>query len=517
VQYASAPHCQRSYKEIKMLCKSAASRLVCLAFLLSLLPIDMNASALFKPALTNLSGGVDAFSVAVADVNGDGKLDVVVSNAFACDTGCTNGSVGILLGNGDGTFQAARTYDSGGSGAGGIAVADVNGDGKPDVVVTNVCAGGPYCEFSNTGSVAVLLGNGDGTFNPARVFSTGNQISRYLALGDFNADGKLDVAVADGCGGCGNRNIVIMLGRGDGTFQSPQTYDLPNEPQGITVGDIKGDGRLDIVVGLEQNGTSAVLFGNGDGTFSAPETLYPAGAYPVLADINGDGMPDLVVATPCSNPYCTKGGVGVLLGNGDGTFQALQNYNSGGSGADFVTVGDLNRDGKLDVFVANYSGKVGTLLGAGDGILSPVQLSNPGVGGPFSMAIGDVNGDGKPDLVVAIYFLNNDSSTGGVGVLLNNTFWTTTTALTSNPNPSVQGERVTLTATVTTEGSIAPTGKVVFKNGSTSIGNATLIGGVATLAKTNLPIGTLSLTAKYQGDINSAKSTSPVLIQVVNP
>jgi len=505
-----------------MLRKAPLHRVACLALLFSLLPVDMNASALFKPALTNLSGGVDAVSLAVADVNGDGKLDVVVSNHFACATCYTNGAVGILIGNGDGSFQAARTYDSGGSGAAGVAVADVNGDGKPDVVVANFCAAGTDCGGdSKTGSVAVLLGNGDGTFRPAQVFSTGNQ-SAYLAVGDFNADGKLDVAVADGCGGCGNRNIAILLGSGDGTFRSPQTYDLPKEPLGIAVGDITGDGRLDILVGLEgtggeQNGTSAVLFGNGDGTFSAPQTLYPAGAYPVLADINGDGKPDLVVATPCGDPRCKKGGVGVLLGNGDGTFQALQNYSSGGYDGDFVTVGDLNRDGKSDVFVSNYSGKVGTLLGVGDGMLSPVQLSNPGLGGPFSMAIGDVNGDGKPDLIVAIYDLNNDGPNGGVGVLLNNTFWTTTTALTSTPNPSVQGQRVTLTATVTTQGSIAPTGKVLFKNGISTIGSATLIGGVATLAKTNLPVGTLSLTAKYQGDVNSAKSTSPGLVQVVNP
>jgi hypothetical protein len=508
-------------EEITMFYKRTFSRLICLAFLVSL-PSAMTATPWFKTEPTNFAGGDGAISVAVADFNGDGKPDIAVANAFACDTCAERGSVGILLGNGDGTFQPPRSYDSGGSETGGIAIADLNGDGKFDVIVANTCAAGTFCDAnSNTGSVAVLLGNGDGTFQPAHAYSTGKQLSSYLALGDFNRDGKLDVVVADGCGGCGLHNIAVLLGNGDGTFGSPRSYELGGEPQGIAVGDIDGDGKLDVVVGLESdsgqpNGSSVVLFGEGDGTFPTSRTLNPAGTYPALADVNGDGRLDLIVATPCGNTKCTKNGVGVLLGEGDGSFQPIQIYNSGGDLLDFVAIGDLNRDGKPDIFVADFLGKVGTLLGAGDGTFSPVQLSTPALGfGANAMAVGDVNGDGKPDLVVTTFQLSNFSS-GGVTVLLNNTFWTTATALASSPSPSVQGQRVTLTATVTTVGSIAPTGRVVFRNGTVILGSSALVGGVATLSKATLPIGTLPLTATYQGDRNSAKSASPVSIQVVN-
>ena len=513
------PAIPRAFEGDQMFYKSARLHLVTLALLALLLPESMNASALYKPAQIYPSGGMDAGFVAIADLNGDGKMDVVVSNTFACNTCTTNGSVGILLGNGNGTFQAVRIYDSGGSGAGAIAVADVNRDGKPDVLVTNACASGTSCDGdSNTGLVAVLLGNGDGTFQPAQVYSTGGQIGRYLVLGDFNGDGKIDAAVADGCEPCAHNDIAVLLGNGDGTFQPPRSHELADEPFGIAVGDINGDGKFDVAVGNQrqagQERPIAVLMGNGDGSFQDPQ-YFGAGIYPALADVNGDGKVDLVGAVECGDPKCRKDGAGVLLGNGDGSFQPTQVYSSGGFDADFVAVGDLNRDGKADVFVANYSGKVGTLLGVGDGTLSPVALSTA-CDNPFSLAVGDLNGDGKPDLVVACYFLQNGAG-GAVSVLLNNTFWKTAVTLTSSPNPSVQGQRVTLTATVTSEGSIAPTGKVVFKNGSTQIGAAILIGGVVTLTKANLPTGSLSLTARYQGDINSAKSTSPVLIQVVNP
>ena len=144
----------------------------------------------------------------VADVNGDGKPDLLVANQCA-DRGCTNGTVGVLLGNGDGTFQTAVTYGSGGYGALSVAVADVNGDGKPDVVVANVCSNA-YCETN--GTVGVLLGNGDGTFQTAVTYGSGGY-AHSVAVADVNGDGKPDLLVANGCTSNGNGGCTTILAR----------------------------------------------------------------------------------------------------------------------------------------------------------------------------------------------------------------------------------------------------------------------------------------------------------------
>src|SRR5439155_11566577 len=182
----------------------------------------------FQPAVTYSSGGKFAFSIAIADVNRDGKPDLLIANEYESTANQSNGTVAILLGNGDGTFQPALTYRSGGQYAYTAAVADVNGDGNPDLLVTNQCAIGSCAN----GELGVLLGNGDGTFQSAVVTPipqlTGVQ---QLALADFDGNGTLDIA---------SGGDFLLLGNGDGTFQPALI--LGADGPGIAVGDFNLDG-----------------------------------------------------------------------------------------------------------------------------------------------------------------------------------------------------------------------------------------------------------------------------------
>ncbi len=281
----------------------------------------------FAPAVA-YDSGTQPFSVAMADVNGDGKPDLLVANSFACE-GCNNGSVSVLLGIGDGTFQNPVTYGSRGYLTFSVAVADVNGDGKPDLLVTNRNNG-------SVGSVGVLLGNGDGTFRGAVTDGSGGYQANSVAVADVNGDGKPDLLVANLCA----ESTCAM------------------------------------------NGTVGVLLGNGDGTFQTAVPYGSGGYYAdsvAVADVNGDGKLDLLVANACaSSSNCANGGsVGVLLGNGDGTFQAAVTYGSGGE-ANLVAVADVNGDGKPDLLLANINNTVGVLLGNGDGTFRTVVTYDTG-------------------------------------------------------------------------------------------------------------------------------------------
>ncbi len=410
-----------------------------------------NGDGTFQTAVSYGSGGEYAWSVAVADVNGDGKPDLLVSNECASGN-CANGSVSVLLGNGDGTFQTAVSYGSGGEDALSVAVADVNGDGKPDLLVSNLCASNSNCL---NGSVSVLLGNGDGTFQTAVSYGSGGQDAWSVAVADVNGDGKPDLLVSNECASnCTNGSVSVLLGNGDGTFQTAVGYGSGGEDAlSVAVADVNGDGKLDLLVsnlcasnGTCVNGSAGVLLGNGDGTFQAAGSYGSGGEYAysvAVADVNGDGKPDLVVANDCASSSCANGSVGVLLGNGDGTFQTAVSYGSGGEDALSVAVADVNGDGKPDVVVLHQcastsnctNGSVSVLLGNGDGTFQTAVSYGSGGEDALSVAVADVNGDGKPDLVVANQcFSSSNCTNGSVSVLLGNGDGTFQTALiTSTP------------------------------------------------------------------------------------
>jgi hypothetical protein len=488
----------------------------------------------FAPVVTYPSGGYRAISGAVADVNGDGKLDFVVANA--------GGSVSILLGNGDGTFRTPATYSTGGNLPDYLVIADVNGDGRLDLVVANECGSSALC---TSGTVGVLLGNGDGTFQAAVTYDSGGYAAQFVAVADVNGDGKPDVLVANGCfssSDCTYGTVGVLLGSGDGTFQTAVTYNSGGIGiRSVAVGDVNGDDKPDLVVTNEcangdcTYGTVGVLLGNGDGTFQIP-VLYSSGgnetSLVTIADVNADGNPDLLVTNGCfSSSDCTYGTVGVLAGNGDGTFQTAVTYASGDQDTWSIALADVNGDGMPDIVVTNVCatdsncayGTVSVLLGNGDGTFQAAMTYGSGGNETQSVSVGDLNGDGKPDLLVANCTNNgsslcdNNSSPGVVGVLLNTSTGSTATALASSLNPSNFGQAVTFTAAVTSlvfKGT--PTGAVTFLDGTTTLGTSSLnSSGVATLSAPSLTIGTHSITAAYGGDPNFAASTSQVLSQVV--
>ncbi|MGO4883556.1 MAG: beta strand repeat-containing protein [Bryobacteraceae bacterium] len=326
----------------------------------------------FGAAQTYASGFGGSTQSVAADLNGDGVPDLAIlnpCNSSYCGSGYA--SVAVMIGNGDGSFQAPVLYATGSFQPMSLAAGDFNNDGAVDLVVASQCASSVNC---GTGQVIVLLGNGDGTFQSPVPYSTGNGSSYFVVTADFNGDGNLDLAVANQTSG--NSTLAIMLGNGDGTFQAPAAYSTgAASAVFLAVADFNMDGAADLVAA---NGGTAdsvsVLLGNGDGTFQNP-VIYPSGGAianaAAVADFNGDGVPDLAVVNGCAtytNLSCSpNGSVGILLGNGDGTFQPPVAYGSAGNSPSSIAVADFNGDGNIDLAVANAAPPGGA---SGDGSLS---------------------------------------------------------------------------------------------------------------------------------------------------
>jgi flagellin-like hook-associated protein FlgL len=300
-----------------------------------------NGDGTFKARSTVITGTGDSRQTKLADFNNDGKLDLVtVSHQSPV------GVVSVNLGNGNGTFQSRTTF-SGGDSPVGLSVADVNADGKQDILFATYASS----HFS------LALGNGDGTFQTRVTFLAGSG-PYHTAVGDFNRDGKVDVVLSE----LGSSDMTILLGNGDGTFQARRTAQSTSNTNSVIAVDLNNDGILDLASTNYSSATLSLVLGNGDGSFKARTTLALAqGPVRVTSgDLNGDGNIDLIAS---SDNFGSNNLVSVYLGNGDGTFKTRATYGTGAFPYG-VEVFDVNNDSVLDIVSPDYgAGTVSLLFG----------------------------------------------------------------------------------------------------------------------------------------------------------
>ena len=361
---------------------------------------------------TDYATGVLSVSVAVADFNKDGNPDIVAANK-------TDGTLSILFGNGDGTFQTQTTITipvgtTAAANPSAVATGDFNGDGNQDIAVADM----------TNDRVLILLGNGDGTFQAPVAYPTGSNPVALLAQ-DFDGEGQPDLAVVNRGDGTTPGSVSILIGDKvnniqNGIFGAKIDYPVGVAPSAIAAGTLITNGFTSLAVTNTGDNTVSILLGNGsgtlpDGTFSVPAAPAPAafatGASPAgvaIADFNNDGKPDLAVT------YATDtagNSVSILLGNGDGTFATANNFAAGSGPVGIVAAAFAGSN--IDLAVADETGNnVDVLVGNGDGTFA-TPISLPTGNGPAALAAADLNNDTTLDLVTA------DSAANSVTVTLN--------------------------------------------------------------------------------------------------
>ncbi|HEY7423311.1 MAG TPA: VCBS repeat-containing protein [Gemmataceae bacterium] len=375
----------------------------------------------FRPQLESLENRIvpsfssphsipDAAVVMVAaDLTGNGKTDFVGGGGYSV--------VVLMAGKKAGTFNAPVPFQTGYQ-VTSIAVGDINNDGKPDIVVGEGEEDG--ATFGDPGFISVLLGNGNGGFGLPVNFDAGSPPASRVALADLNGDGLLDI-VTDHSVLLNSNSLIALMNQGNpfGIGWVPQDYNFVAE-NGLALGDLNGDGRPDIVAMGDSNQIQ-VWLNNGTGGFTAGQQVFEGGAYHplppfvfdnavALGDVNGDGKLDVVMANGTSNS------VSVFAGNGDGTFNTTtaQTYAVGGA-VYAVALGDFNKDGKLDI--ATTGAQMNVLLNNGAGGFGTAQQVGPA---GSTLVVGDFNGDGFPDLA------QNDASSAIIDVLLDDAAGQTT-------------------------------------------------------------------------------------------
>jgi len=352
---------------------NGAGRMTSSNALLTVLP-PLPASAQISFVLSSSPGvGSGPWQTVAADVNGDGKVDLICANQ-------NSASLSVLTNNGNGGFVLLATLSVGINPV-SVAAADINGDGKVDLISAN----------SGDNTITVLTNNGSGGFVLAYTYPVGNN-PRMVVAADVNGDGKPDLIIANQ----NDSTLTVLTNNGSSGFVTSGTYAVGSGSYAVAAADINGDGKVDLISANFYANTLTVLTNNGSGGFVTSGTYATgsSGANSIaVADVNGDGMLDLI----CANLYANN--ITVFTNNGTGGF-ALSGTYPVGSYTDWVIAADVNNDGKLDLITANqFANSLSVLTNNGNGIF--FTATNITTSAPAAVVAADVNGDGKLDLIAA--------------------------------------------------------------------------------------------------------------------